>query len=103
MEIIVKRVIGILLLYFMIAFLWFGCTEDLQNDFQSFESRLEDWRIRLKMPSISAAIVKDNEILWAKGFGYADIEDQIHATENTIYHLASLTKPFASIILMQMV
>jgi len=80
-----------------------GCTDNLQQDLQSFEIRLEKWRTRLKMPSFSASIVKNNNIIWAKGFGYADIENKISATENTVYHLASLTKSFASIILMQLV
>jgi len=103
MELIVKIAIKILLFNVLVLFLFSGCTRDVQNDIRSFEGRLEEWRIRLKMPAFSASIVKDNEILWAKGFGYADIDDQILATEKTIYHLASLTKPFASIILMQLV
>jgi CubicO group peptidase (beta-lactamase class C family) len=80
-----------------------GCTNTSQNDIQRFETRLEEWRIRLKMPSFSASVIKNKEIICAKGFGYADYEKKVPATENTIYHLASLTKPFASIILMQLV
>jgi CubicO group peptidase (beta-lactamase class C family) len=88
---------------FSLLILLSGCAKSSQNDFNSFENRLEEWRIRLKMPGFSASILKDKEIVWAKGFGYADIENKIPATENTVYHLASLTKPFASIILMQLV
>ncbi len=43
------------------------------------------------------------KIVWARGFGWADREDRIEADSGTIYHLASLTKPFGSIILMQLV
>lgn len=67
------------------------------------ETLLESLRQELKIPAYSAAIVKDQKVLWAKGFGYADVENKIPATEHTPYHLASLTKTFASTILMQLV
>lgn len=68
-----------------------------------FETLLESLRQELKIPAYSAAIVKDQKVIWAKGFGYADVENKIPATEHTAYHLASLTKTFASTILMQLV
>jgi CubicO group peptidase (beta-lactamase class C family) len=67
------------------------------------EGLLEGLRQELKIPALSAAVVKDQKILWAKGFGYADPEKKIPATEHTPYHLASLTKTFASTIVMQLV
>lgn len=69
----------------------------------SLETQLESLRQELKIPAYSAAIVKDQKVIWAKGFGYADVENKIPATEHTGYHLASLTKTFASTILMQLV
>ena len=67
------------------------------------ETQLESLRQDLKIPAYSAAIVKDQKVIWAKGFGYADVENKIPATEHTAYHLASLTKTFASTILMQLI
>ncbi|MCA1621623.1 MAG: serine hydrolase [Acidobacteria bacterium] len=67
------------------------------------ETSLESLRQELKIPAYSAAVVKGQKVLWAKGFGYADVENKIPATEHTPYHLASLTKTFASTILMQLV
>jgi CubicO group peptidase (beta-lactamase class C family) len=42
-------------------------------------------------------------MVWAKGFGYANVEKRVTATPATCYHLASLTKTFASTIIMQLV
>ncbi|HWS86530.1 MAG TPA: serine hydrolase [Pyrinomonadaceae bacterium] len=67
------------------------------------ESSLEALRQELKIPAMSAAVVKDQKVLWARGFGYADLERKIPATEHTPYHLASLTKTFASTVLMRLV
>jgi CubicO group peptidase (beta-lactamase class C family) len=69
----------------------------------AFETVLEDMRRELKIPGMSAALIKDRELVWARGFGYADLENKVEATEDTAYYLASLTKTFASTILMQLV
>ena len=68
-----------------------------------FEADVEKLREELKIPGLSVAIVKDQEVVWAKGFGFADLENQIPATEDTPYEIASLTKPFAAALLMQLV
>ncbi|HKU77081.1 MAG TPA: serine hydrolase [Pyrinomonadaceae bacterium] len=78
-------------------------TTDPTSRIARFETWLESLRQELKIPAYSAAIVKDQKVIWAKGFGYADVENKIPATEHTAYHLASLTKTFASTILMQLV
>lgn len=67
------------------------------------ERQLAELRQTLKIPGVSAAIVKDQKLLWAKGLGSADVENKIPATPETNYRIASLTKPFASTLLMQLV
>ena len=76
-------------------------SEDTRID--RLETLLDRIRQDLKIPAMSAAIVKDQKVVWAKGFGFADPENKIPATEHTSYHLASLTKTFASTIVMQLV
>lgn len=53
-------------------------------------------------PSMSACIIKNNSIVWAKGYGMYDIEHQKPATEHTIYTVASITKTITSTALMQL-
>jgi len=52
---------------------------------------------------ISVCFVHDQEIIYAKGFGHADSENRIVATENTNFRIASITKLFTSIAIMQLV
>lgn len=47
-------------------------------------------------PGISVGIVYDQELIWAKGFGFADLESKKQATPETIYRIASITKLFTS-------
>jgi len=68
-----------------------------------FENQVDDLRTLLKIPGLSAVVIKNQEVLWAKGFGYADVENRIAATPDTVYHIASLTKTFAAELVMQLV
>ena len=70
---------------------------------EEFERVVERIRRDLKIPGLSAAITKHRKIVWAKGFGYSNKERAIQATPQTVYHLASLTKPFAATIIMQLI
>ena len=70
--------------------------------FVEWEARLEELRQYLKIPGFSAAIVQNQELVWTNGFGYADVEKKVATTPDTPYHLASLTKPFAATIIMQL-
>jgi CubicO group peptidase (beta-lactamase class C family) len=68
-----------------------------------FEKQADELRTLLKIPGMSAVIVKDQKVLWAKGFGFADFENRIPATPDTLYSIASLTKTFAATLIMQLV
>ncbi|MEP7377378.1 MAG: serine hydrolase domain-containing protein [Chitinophagaceae bacterium] len=69
----------------------------------AFEKELEALRIRYHIPSLSIGIVNEKKLVVRGGLGYADIEKRIKPDENTVYQLASITKTFGSIILMQLV
>jgi len=67
------------------------------------EVELDALRHRLAIPGFSAAIVKNQRVIWVRGFGCADIASGTPATPHTPYHLASLTKPFGATILLALV
>jgi len=68
-----------------------------------FEQALESLRRQYNIPGLSAAVVSDRRIIWDKGFGFQDVENGIPATPDTPYRTASLTKTFASMLLMRCV
>ena len=95
---------------FLIAIVVAGChtppdksSPAASPDFKRLEARLERERKRWRVPGMSAAVAQDGLILWSRGFGYADLAKQKVATADTVYHLASLTKPFAATVLLQLV
>jgi CubicO group peptidase (beta-lactamase class C family) len=56
-----------------------------------------------RTPSIALAVVRDGNVVWAEGFGYADIERKVPVTSESIYRLASISKPITATVLMTLV
>ena len=54
------------------------------------------------IPGISISVVKDNNIVWEKQFGYANIENDILVDENTMFILSSISKTVTATALMQL-
>ncbi len=68
-----------------------------------FESQLDRLRQQLSIPGMSAIVMSHDTILWEGTLGLADIQSQRPVTAVTQFHLASLTKTFASTIVLQLV
>jgi CubicO group peptidase (beta-lactamase class C family) len=51
---------------------------------------------------VSIAIVDNQRIVWAQGFGYADIENKVPATAETVYRIGSISKLFTVMATMQL-
>jgi CubicO group peptidase (beta-lactamase class C family) len=74
-----------------------------EESLRAFEQEIEHLSKEYGIPGMSVAIVHKQKLVLARGFGYADLENHIPATENTPYNLASCTKPIAAVTLMQFV
>ncbi|HEX3767646.1 MAG TPA: serine hydrolase [Puia sp.] len=51
---------------------------------------IKDWNV----PGLSIVIVKDNKVVWMKGYGVRDIDSKKPVDENTLFMIASNTKLF---------
>lgn len=51
---------------------------------------------------LSIALVDDQTIIWQQGFGYADLENRIPATPQTVYRAGSIAKVFTASAAMQL-
>jgi len=70
---------------------------------QGFEAQVDSIRVDLQIPGMAAAIAENDAIVWARGFGFADVENGRLATDTTSFVVASVTKSVAAIVLMQLV
>ena len=54
------------------------------------------------VPGLSACIVVGPEIIWSGAWGFQHIENQIQASDSTVYMMASVSKTFTGAALMQL-
>jgi CubicO group peptidase (beta-lactamase class C family) len=54
------------------------------------------------LPGIAIGVVSDQDLVWAKGFGYADVESHSQMTPETKFRMASHSKLFTSTAIMQL-
>lgn len=55
-----------------------------------------------RLPSASAAVFRGGELLWAEAVGLADVEAGREATPDTRYPIASITKAFVAVSVLQL-
>lgn len=60
------------------------------------ETQIEQALDAFVTPGMSVGVVKDGEVVLAKGFGFADIESKLAVDENTYFRLASTSKAFTA-------
>ena len=61
-----------------------------------FDAWAEYRATRHEQPGVSIGLVYDQELIWAKGYGYADLVTKTTATPSTAYRIASLSKTFTA-------
>jgi CubicO group peptidase (beta-lactamase class C family) len=57
---------------------------------------------RQRIPGISVAVVRGDRVLLARGYGYANVELRVPATDSTVYQSGSLGKQFTAALVLQL-
>jgi len=77
---------------------------DLQTIISEFGNKIkkdvEDDNVK---GSISAVIVKEDQIIWSGAYGSSDIDNKTKADSTTIYRTGSISKSFTAFLMMQLV
>ncbi len=55
-----------------------------------------------QLPGIAVSIVNDQDILFSKGYGFADTENKVPMQAETIFSICSISKLFTSVAVMQL-
>ena len=70
-------------------------SEKLQGIGEEITQLMKDY----KAVGVSVAVVKDDEIIYSKGFGYRDLENKLLLTSKTVFPIGSVTKAFTGALL----
>ena len=55
------------------------------------------------VPGLAIAIAKEGRLLYARGFGYADVEKRLPVLPDSLFRIASVSKPITAVAIMQLV
>jgi len=54
------------------------------------------------IPGAVVAVSKNGEVVWSEGFGYADIENDVYCSPDTVMRIGSISKPLTAVALLQL-
>lgn len=80
-----------------------GVSAALAEKLTSFSVALEELRNMTHIPGLSVAVLKDQEVILKRGFGYADLQRQVPATAETPYDIGSVSKPLSAVVALRLV
>jgi len=69
---------------------------------EELRSVIEDIVLETNIPAAGVALVNSDGSVWSAGFGKADIEKDIDASEKTMFRLASVSKMFAALSILKL-
>ena len=77
-------------------------TSSLDEVVARLDAELETVRVAQQIVGMSVVIIHDQDVLLAKGYGYADLATETPAGKETVYRVGSITKVFTATALMQL-
>ncbi len=106
---ITKILASITILFFMLS----GCStlpkhpENIaKGDYSYTKEYMTKWiknaMKKQDITGLSIALVDDQRVVWAEGFGFADVANNVPATPETIYRAGSISKLFTATAAMQL-
>lgn len=81
------------------AFLFCLGAFSMPNDVDTFIKEVMD---KSHIPGLSACLVRNNDVIWSKAYGWADLENKIPMTLDTVQNIASVSKTVTATAVMQL-
>ncbi len=89
-----------IIFFLLISFPLYSQT-NLSEEIGRIEAFIKDQMEVDRIPGIAIGIMK-GDFIWAKGFGFSDVENKIPMKENSSFRLASVTKPMTALAILQL-
>lgn len=70
---------------------------------KQIEAVIASEQAKAKIPGLSVAIASGGQVRYAKGFGFADLENDVAAQATTLFRTGSIAKPLTATAAMQLV
>ncbi|HEY8749033.1 MAG TPA: serine hydrolase domain-containing protein [Tepidisphaeraceae bacterium] len=80
-----------------------GATGAENPDLASFDRLMTSFVTEHKVPGASLAVARHGKLIYARGFGFADVDKQEPVKPDSLFRIASVSKPFTAAAIMQLV
>lgn len=77
--------------------------EPFADRFETLTTRLEEGLDKFHVPGMAVAVVYDDRVIYAHGFGYENLEEKVPVTPRTRFAIGSSTKAFTAAAIGQLV
>lgn len=96
---LVKKMITIIILTAVVHFFLFCKQGNPQDPVAKIDALAKKWMKAVNIPGMAIGVIKNNKVLFLKGYGYADMETHRPVTAKTKFFIASGAKPFTAMAL----
>lgn len=79
-----------------------GASPDYSRTISEMTAYIEQKMAADNVTGAAIALIDDQRIVWARGFGYADAARAIPVTSDTIFNIGSTSKTFAAAMILQL-
>ncbi|WCO00961.1 serine hydrolase [Psychroserpens ponticola] len=84
------------------AFLLLSVSSFAQNLEENITNFINEENFNTASPGLSILVAKDGKTIYSKGFGMADLENNIKAEPKHVYEIGSITKQFTSVSILML-
>jgi N-acyl-D-amino-acid deacylase len=70
---------------------------------EPFDQTVRDLLKKYAIPGGAVAVVRDGKLIYARGFGYADLENKTPVKPDALFRIASVSKPITGVAIMKLV
>jgi N-acyl-D-amino-acid deacylase len=70
---------------------------------ESFDRTISDLMKKHDVPGGAVSVVRDGKLVYARGFGYADVENRTPVRPDALFRIASVSKPITAAAIMKLV
>ena len=87
------------LIVFLLIFTNLSFGQEIENSLNGIDQEIETLLKSYNAVGLAVSVVKNNKIIYSKGFGYRDLENKLPVNENTVFPIASCSKAFTASLL----
>jgi N-acyl-D-amino-acid deacylase len=80
-----------------------GATGTAEPGLESFDELMASFLEKHHVPGAALAVTKDSRLVYARGFGWANREREVVVQPNSLFRIASISKPITAAAILQLV